>query len=105
MKQMGSNFAVPYPLSGSSSTGSWSNWNLHVEVLVFVERGKPENPVKNSRNRDENWQQTEPPIVINFMIQTRATLMEASTLTTVPFLLPYTFVYLFEIYVHLGGER
>ena len=36
---------------------SGSNWNL---VLVFVEEGKPENPEKNPRSRDENQQQTQP---------------------------------------------
>ena len=36
---------------------SGSNWNL---VLVFVEGGKPENPEKNPRSRDENQQQTQP---------------------------------------------
>ena len=37
---------------------SGSNWNL--EVLVFVEGGKPENPEENPRSRDENQQQTQP---------------------------------------------
>ena len=37
------------------STVSRSNWNL--EMLVFVEGGKPENPEKNPRSRDENQQQ------------------------------------------------
>ena len=40
------------------STVSRSNWNL--EVLVFVEGGKPEYPEKNPRSRDENQQQTQP---------------------------------------------
>ena len=35
-----------------------SNWNL--EVLVFVEGGKPENLEKNPRSKDENQQQTQP---------------------------------------------
>ena len=34
---------------GSSSTDSRSNWNL--EVLIFVEEGKPEKPEKNPRSR------------------------------------------------------
>ena len=38
------------------STVSRSNWNL--EMLVFMERGKPEYPEKNLRSRDENQQQT-----------------------------------------------
>ena len=33
-----------------------SNWNL--EVLVFEEGGKPENPEKNPWSKDENQQQT-----------------------------------------------
>ena len=37
------------------SVCSRSNWNL--EMLVFVEGGKPENPEKNPRSRDENQQQ------------------------------------------------
>ena len=42
--------------SGSSSTDS--RWNL--ELLDFVEGGKPENPEKNPRSKDENQQQTQP---------------------------------------------
>ena len=37
---------------------SRSNWNL--EMLVFVKGGKPENPEKNPRRKDENQQQTQP---------------------------------------------
>ena len=29
-------------------------------MLIFVEEGKPENPEKNPRNKDENKQQTQP---------------------------------------------
>ncbi len=29
-------------------------------MLVFVEGGKPENPEKNPRSKDENQQQTQP---------------------------------------------
>ena len=39
------------------STVSRSNWNL--EMLVFVEGGKPEYPEKNPRSRNENQQQTQ----------------------------------------------
>ena len=49
--------------SGSYSTVSRSNWNL--EMLVFVEGGKPEYPDKNPRSRDENQQQTQPTHHIN----------------------------------------
>ena len=40
------------------STVSRSNWNL--EILVFVEGGKPEYPEKNPWSRDEKQQQTQP---------------------------------------------
>jgi hypothetical protein len=43
------------PQSGYSSTES--NWNL--EVLIFTEGGKPENPEKNPRSKGENHQQTQ----------------------------------------------
>ena len=33
---------------------------IGIEMLVFVEGGKPENPEKNPRSRDENQQQTQP---------------------------------------------
>ena len=39
-------------------SNSRSNWNL--EMLIFVEGGKPENPEKNPRSKDENQQQTQP---------------------------------------------
>ena len=39
------------------STNSRSNWNL--EMLVFEEGGKPENPEKNPRSKGENQQQTQ----------------------------------------------
>ena len=37
---------------------SRSNWNL--DMLVFVEGGKPENREKNPWSKDENQQQTQP---------------------------------------------
>ena len=49
---------------------SGSNWNL---VLVFVEGGKPENPEKNPRSRDENQQQTQPTCDAGSEYRTRAT--------------------------------
>ena len=45
---------MAHPQSGYSSTVSRSNWNL--EMLVFVEGGKPEYPEKKARSRDENQQ-------------------------------------------------
>ena len=47
-------FTVAFPRGGSSYTVSRSNWNL--EVLIFVEGGKPEYPEKNPRSRVENQQ-------------------------------------------------
>ena len=56
-------------------SNSWSNWNL--EMLIFEEGGKPENPEKNPRSKDENQQQTQPTYW-----------WEASAITTAPSLLP-----------------
>ena len=39
-------------------SNSRSNWNL--EMLVFEERGKPENPEKNPWSKGENQHQTQP---------------------------------------------
>ena len=51
-------FAMACPRSGSSSTVSRLNWNL--EMLVFMEGGKPENSAKNLSEEGENQQQTQP---------------------------------------------
>ena len=50
------------------SSGTYTRWlfvhcfqvELEFGVLVFVEGGKPENPEKNPRSKDENQQQTQP---------------------------------------------
>ena len=63
---------MAYPQSGSSSTLSRFNWNL--EMLVFVEGGKRENPAENPLSRDEN-QQTQPTCDIDSRIRTQATLV------------------------------
>ena len=55
------------------STVSRSNWNL--EMLVFVEGGKPEYPEKNPRSGDENQQQTQPTYDAESGNRTRATLV------------------------------
>ena len=55
------------------STVSRSNWNL--EMLVFVEGGKPEYLEKNPRSRDENQQQTQPTYDLKSGNRTRATLV------------------------------
>ena len=64
---------MAFPRSGSSSTVSRSNWNL--EVLIFVEGGKPENPEKNPRSKDENQQQTQPTYDAGSGNRTRDTLV------------------------------
>ena len=55
------------------SVRSRSNWNL--VMLVFVEGGKPENPEKNPRSRDENQQQTQPTYDAESENRTRAALV------------------------------
>ena len=50
------------------SSGTSTRWlyvhcfqvELEFSVFVFVEGGKPENPEKNPRSRNENQQQTQP---------------------------------------------
>ena len=37
-----------------------SRWNWNLEMLVFMEGGKPDYPEKNPRSKDENQQQTQP---------------------------------------------
>jgi len=50
-----------------------SRWNGNLEMLVFMEEGKPENPEKNPRSKDEKQQQTEP--TYDTGNRTRATLV------------------------------
>ena len=64
---------------------SRSNWYL--EMLVFVEGGKPEHPEKNPRSRDENQQQTQPTYDAETGNRTRATLVGAKCSPTAPSLL------------------
>ena len=61
--------------SGSSllRTVSRSNWNI--EMLVFVEGGKPEYPAKNPQNKDENQQQTQPTYDAGSEIRTQVALV------------------------------
>ena len=44
-------------------------------MLVFVEGGKPENPEKNPRSKDENQKQTQPTYDAESGNRTRATLV------------------------------
>ena len=52
-----------------------SRWNWNLEMLVFMEGGKPENPEKNPRSKDENQQQTQPTYDTGAGNRTRATLV------------------------------
>ena len=54
-------------------SNSRSNWNL--EMLVFEEGGKPENPEKNPRSKGENQQQIQPTYDAGSGNQTRDTLV------------------------------
>ena len=57
----------PWPLN------SRSNWNL--EMLVFEEGGKPENPEKNPQSKEENKQQTQSTYDAGSRNRTRDTLV------------------------------
>ena len=54
-------------------SNSRSNWNLG--MLIFEEGGKPENPEKNLRSKDENQQQTQPTYDAGSRNGARATLV------------------------------
>ncbi len=74
---------------------SRSNWNL--EVLVFVEGGKPETPKKNPWSKDENQQQTQPTYMTpGPRFELGPHWWEASALATAPSLLPYSVSYFLE---------
>jgi len=57
-------------------------------MLVFAERGKPENPEKNPRSREENQQKLNPLMASGPGIEPGPHWSEASALTTAPSLLP-----------------
>ena len=57
--------------------------DIELEFGVFKEEGKPENPEKNPRSKDENQQQTQPTYESN-----PGHIGEASALTTAPFRSP-----------------
>ena len=61
---------------------------LEFRVLVFVEGGKPENPEKNPRSKDENQQQTQSTYDAGSGIKPGPHWWEVSALTTAPPLLP-----------------
>ena len=79
------------------STVSRSNWNL--EMLVFVEGGKPEYPEKNPRCRDKNQQKLNPHMTPRPGIEPGPHWWEASALTTAPSLLPE------KLFFRLDGQR
>jgi len=64
---------------------SWSNWNL--EMLVFVEGGKPENLEKNPRSKAERTNNKLNPHMTLGRNRTQARLVGGSALTTAPSLL------------------
>ena len=53
--------------------------------MAFKERGKPENPKKNPRNKEENQQQIQPTYVVDADICRRR---DSTAVTTAPPLLP-----------------
>ncbi len=55
---MGISSGIFHKVALLDPTDSRLNWNL--EVLVFMEGGKPENPEKNPGSKDKNQQQTQP---------------------------------------------
>ena len=64
---------------------SWSNWNL--EMLVFVEEGKPENQERNLRSKTRTNKKLNPHVAPG-QNRTQATWWEVSALSTVPSLFP-----------------
>ena len=72
--------------SSTDEPSAPSNWNL--EMLIFEEGGKPENPGKNPRSKGESQQQTQPTYDAGSGIEPGTHGWEGSSLTTVPPLLP-----------------
>ena len=70
---------MAYPQGGSPSTVSRRNWNL--EMLVFVEVGKPENLAKNPQSRDKNQPQTQHTDRVNSRIRAWTRQWEAAKVT------------------------
>ena len=78
--------------SRNSFKGVWCacqvELELILEMLIFVEGGKPENPKKNPRGKDENQQQTQSTYDAKSGNQTQVTLVGSKCLTSAPSLLP-----------------
>ena len=64
-----------------------SRWNWDLEMFVFEEGGKPENPEKNPQSRDENQNQTQPTYDVESRNRTRATLVGGERNCAIPALL------------------
>ena len=75
---------MAHPQSGYLSTDSSSNWNL--ELLFFVEGGKPESLEKIPPSKGENQQQIQPTYDAGSGNRTRVTLVggEYSHHCTIP---------------------
>ena len=65
-----------------------SRWNLNLEMLVFVDGGKPENPEKNPRSKDKNQQQ-QTQYDVETGNRTQATLVGGSHHCAIPALLTF----------------
>ena len=80
-----------------------SRWNWNLEMLVFMEGGKPENPEKNPRNKDENQQQTQLTYDTGMGNRTRATLAEGecSHHWAIP-AVQYRYSITLELHIHLS---
>jgi len=72
---------IGIPQRGSSSTVSRSNWNL--EVLIFAEGGKLENPEKNPQSKERTNSKLKPLMTPGLRFKP-----SLSSLTTGSFLLP-----------------
>ena len=68
-----------------------SNWNL--EMLIFEERGKPENPEKNLSEQNKEPTTNFTHSWLRVLSRTRATRWEASAITTTPSLLPMLWIF------------
>ena len=69
-----------------------SGWNWNLEMLVFMEGGKPDNPEKNPRSKDENQQQTQPTYDTGTENRTRATLVEGERSHHCPIPAPHEYL-------------
>ena len=76
------------PLTNPWPSNSRSNMK-NLEMLIFVEGGKRENPEKNPRSKDENQQQTQPFMTPGPGFEPRPHWREVSTIITAPSLLPH----------------